>query len=449
MGKSSRWYAASLIAAAVGSVCGELIWIGDPLRLGSYYWMDLIQILSRTAAAIPLMWAAGAYSSWLQRGRSWLGVINLLAVAGGILTALLLLTRPDRFGAAAAAAAATGALILIDALVSETARRGGFPWRSLTTALAAAAVGAFLFYPTSYGVTTPGFTMNMNRYAHIQGGTDRGSLEGVLVIERPAFPVDWIYAGLFPHLHIEKRDTSISLGEIQRQVFIQRAGANDVGTAVALKKLGLGQGVIPTGVQVLALLKDSPAEGRLEPGDVLTRLNGKEVGTTAMLAKVMGSVKPGDTVRVGLKRGSQEMSADIETKENPEQPGRAAFGIQVQDRTRADLTRKADYRSYIVYQGGPSHGAMLALTVIDQLTPGGVTYGNRVAGTGTLDGNGNVGEIGGIEQKAYTVARAGADVFFVPQGQEQDARKGSASLEIVPVRTLDDMLFWLKAHPKD
>ena len=107
-----------------------------------------------------------------------------------------------------------------------------------------------------------------------------------------------------------------------------------------------------------------------------------------------------------------------------------------------------DYRSYLVYQGGPSHGAMLALTVMDQLTVGGVTYGNVTAGTGTLDAQGRVGPIGGIEQKAYTVSRAGADVFFVPAGQEKDARKGSASLRIVPVGTLDDMLAWLKAHPK-
>jgi PDZ domain-containing protein len=85
---------------------------------------------------------------------------------------------------------------------------------------------------------------------------------------------------------------------------------------------------------------------------------------------------------------------------------------------------------------------------MDELTPGGVTYGNRVAGTGTIDANGNVGVIGGIEQKAYAVARAGADVFFVPAEQEADARKGAPNLNIVPVRTLDDMLNWLKAHPK-
>ena len=104
--------------------------------------------------------------------------------------------------------------------------------------VASGVAGCLLFYPTPYSVTTPGFTMNMNRYAHVQNGVDRGALEGVLVIERPAFPVDWMYASMFPHLEIAKRDTSISLGEIQQQVFIQRAGANEIGTAVALQKLG-------------------------------------------------------------------------------------------------------------------------------------------------------------------------------------------------------------------
>ncbi|MBW7455556.1 hypothetical protein K0U00_16145, partial [Paenibacillus sepulcri] len=91
---------------------------------------------------------------------------------------------------------------------------------------------------------------------------------------------------------------------------------------------------------------------------------------------------------------------------------------------------------------------ILALTLINQLTPGGVTYGNRVAGTGTLDAAGAVGPIGGIEQKAYAVDQTDADVFFVPAGQEQDARKGAPDLNIVPVHSLDEILNWLKSHPR-
>jgi PDZ domain-containing protein len=91
---------------------------------------------------------------------------------------------------------------------------------------------------------------------------------------------------------------------------------------------------------------------------------------------------------------------------------------------------------------------MLTLALIDQMTPGGVTYGNHAAGTGTIDSQGQVGAIGGIRQKAFSIERAGFDVFFVPAEQENEARQGSAHLNIVPVKTIDDILVWLKENPK-
>ncbi|MCM3745809.1 PDZ domain-containing protein [Paenibacillus pasadenensis] len=447
MSKGIRWYIASFAAAILASVAGQLIWLADPLRAGSFYWMDMIEWLARGCALIPLCWTIGAYRSWSGSKSRRLPVLKLLIAAGGMLTAALLVLQPDRYSALAAAGGVTALLVLLDTAAEERRRRR-FPLRTAAFAVVLLALGALLFYPTSYAVTMPGFTLNMNRYAQVEGGGTHGSLEGVLVIERPAFPVDWLYASLLPHMTLSKRDTSIPISEIQRQVSIQRAGANEVGTAVALQKLGLGKGVMPLGIQVLAVLKNSPSKGMLEPGDVLLSINGQTVRDTDELAEVMSGVQPGSEVKVGYERGSLKNTAVVTAGQSADDAKRAVLGVQVQDRTKADLTRAMSYRPYLVYQGGPSHGAMLALTVLDQLTPDGVTYGNQVAGTGTIDNKGNVGPIGGIEQKAFTVERAGADVFFVPAGQEQDARKGAKKLNIVPVRTLDEMLAWLKENPK-
>ncbi|OXM16182.1 PDZ domain-containing protein [Paenibacillus herberti] len=448
MNRGIRWYIASIVAAAVASVAGQLIWLADPLRAGTFFWMDMIEILARACAVIPLCWTIGAYRSWSNSKSRKLPLLKLLVAAGGLLTAALMALQPDGVSALAIAGGVSVLLVLLDA-AREERRKRRFPLGTAAFSIAAVLLGLLLFYPTAYAVTTPGFTLNMNRYAQVEGGKESGgSIEGVLVIERPAFPIDWLYAALLPHMVMEKRDTSIPISEIQRQVFIQRAGANEIGTAVALQKLGLGKGVVPLGIQVLALLKDSPSQDVLKPGDVLLSIGGQPARDTSELAKLMGEAAPGSDVKVGYERDGGKAVSVIKTKPSPDDPKRAVLGIQVQDRTVADLTRQMDFKSYLVYQGGPSHGAMLALTVLDQLTPGGVAFGNRVAGTGTIDAAGKVGPIGGIEQKAFTVARAGADVFFVPAGQETDARKGSKELNIVPVRTLDEMLNWLKAHPK-
>jgi PDZ domain-containing protein len=65
--------------------------------------------------------------------------------------------------------------------------------------------------------------------------------------------------------------------------------------------------------------------------------------------------------------------------------------------------------------GGPSAGLIFSLAVYDTLTPGPLTGGNDVAGTGSIDSDGKVGPIGGIRQKMFGAKDAGADWFLAPE----------------------------------
>jgi len=309
---------------------------------------------------------------------------------------------------------------------------------------------AGLFWPTPYMVTYPGITLDMNRYAQAEGGQKHAPISGVLIFERPAFPVDWLYARLFPHYSFERMEKlGMSIGEYDDFVRVLKQGANTVGSAVALQKVGIGQGVTPKAVRVEGVLKDSPAKDKMKAGDVIAAVNGQPIGSVTELSAVMRGVKPGEEVEVALLRSDERLTVRIVTMQNPDDPSRAAFGIQVADELSYDVPRHISFHDYLLHEGGPSHGAMLALTLIDQLTPGGVTNGNRIAGTGTIEPDGSVGLVGGVEQKAYTVKRSGADAFFVPAELEPAARLGAPEgLTIVPVKTLDDILTWLKDHPK-
>ena len=203
-----------------------------------------------------------------------------------------------------------------------------------------------------------------------------------------------------------------------------------------------------SGVRITAILKDSPASGQIQLGDVIQQVKGQTVTTLEELTERMKTVKPGDQVSLTVLRGGKQVNVQAKTRPNPDDASRAAFGIQVANEVQYDLPILVNYHDYLLHEGGPSHGAMLALTLIDQLTPCGVTYGNHVAGTGTMEPDGSIGPVGGLEQKAYTISRTNADVFFVPVANESEAKKGAPSLQIVPVRTLDDMMKWLKEHPK-
>jgi PDZ domain-containing protein len=96
--------------------------------------------------------------------------------------------------------------------------------------------------------------------------------------------------------------------------------------------------------------------------------------------------------------------------------------------------------------GGPSAGLLLALGIVDKLTPGALTGGAHIAGTGTIDGDGTVGRIGGIEQKVVAAQEVGATVFLVPADNCAEA-VGAApkGLQLVRVNTLEDALDALAA----
>jgi PDZ domain-containing protein len=91
--------------------------------------------------------------------------------------------------------------------------------------------------------------------------------------------------------------------------------------------------------------------------------------------------------------------------------------------------------------GGPSGGMMFALGIIDRLTAEDLTGGLHIAGTGTIDQDGEVGPIGGVVQKLYGASRSGATVFLVPAGNcEEIVGNVPAGLQVVKIATLQDAL---------
>ena len=125
--------------------------------------------------------------------------------------------------------------------------------------------------------------------------------------------------------------------------------------------------------------------------------------------------------------------------------GRPLIGVQMQDTRVVTIPNdiKIDFETDNI--GGPSAGLSFTLTLIDRLSQGDLTGGNKVAVTGTIDVDGNVGAIGGLQSKASAVRQAGAKYFIVPtnQGDADIAAAQKAAgpgVEIIPVKTLDEAL---------
>jgi PDZ domain-containing protein len=430
----------------------ELIWVPAPIVTGDgMEWIEWIDYLYYGLAIVPLCWLAGALLRYRggagsRRAPLFLRLIRGALVLASLATVILIAVAPGKLELQLGGIGLCALLLFCDLIAGEAIVHRRFPWRSVALLAGSAGLLALLAWPTSYNVTYPGMTLNLNRYAEVEGGAAGGVIDGVLVFDRPAVLADRLYASMFPQYRFQPiPEDEPPLSETYAQVVAMKRDANRVAAAIAMEKAGIGKGAVPDGVRIVAIVKDSPAEGKLQAGDIIDALNDKPVHKNEDLVAMMESdIRPGDSVKASVRRGAEKTVVNVTAAASEDNPGRSVFGISIQSEVKLDTPRTVSYNEYMAHVGGPSHGAMLALALIDQLTPGGVTKGLRIAGTGTIEADGSVGMVGGVPQKAYAVSRTEADVFFVPLEGEEEARAAAPGLNIVAVGHIDDVLEWLK-----
>ncbi|MFN8075839.1 MAG: S16 family serine protease [Kineosporiaceae bacterium] len=188
----------------------------------------------------------------------------------------------------------------------------------------------------------------------------------------------------------------------------EMADSQSSAKAAALRELGLD---VPMRYVISSFVEGSPAQGPLEVGDVVLSVDGRPADSAAAIRDQVRTHRPGDAsspVRLRVRRGGRER--DVTVVPAAGEDGAAALRVMLGE--QYDFPFTVDIRIDDI--GGPSAGTMFALGIIDKLTPGAMTGGRRIAGTGTIDGNGVVGPIGGIRQKVIGARRHGAEVFLAP-----------------------------------
>lgn len=204
---------------------------------------------------------------------------------------------------------------------------------------------------------------------------------------------------------------------------------------VALRKLGY-----PVQVTVTEVSKGLPAEAVLKPGDVITTVDGTAVTSSQKLRDLIRAKPAGTSLQVGYTRDGVAAVAALATAAGED--GSPRLGVVIEHRQPAPFDVKFDLDRI----GGPSAGLMFTLGVIDKIDPVDLTGGIRIAGTGTIDDEGNVGPIGGIPQKLRGAKRDGATVFLAPAANCDEAKANAVKgLPMVRIATIDDALAALQA----
>jgi Lon-like protease len=189
-------------------------------------------------------------------------------------------------------------------------------------------------------------------------------------------------------------------------------------------------------VVVQGLAEDSPSEGALEEGDALEAVDGVPTPDADTLDGVLESIPGGSTVTVSYTRLGQPGTATVTTRPAEERAG-SLLGITILEQPYAPF----DIDIQVEDVGGPSAGLMLTLGILDLVGEDDLTGGAVVAGTGTIDGEGRVGPIGGIALKMVAARDIGAEMFLVPaRNCAEAAAAPDPGFPLAKVATLDDAL---------
>ena len=338
-------------------------------------------------------------------------------------------------------------------------RRRRVGWTALVLAVLAAVVVAVL--PSPYLVERPGPVFDTLGSAEYQGedqplitvtGTETYPTEGSLdlltvsvqgnVEQRPSW-AQVLSSWFRPSLAVVPVEavypSGVSNEQVDQQNAVDMENSQQAAVAAALVHEGVA---VPSRVVVSQVSEGGPAEGVLAVGDRIVSVDGTSLEADADVDRLRGLVADAGTdapARLVVERDDARVDLEVTPESVDGSPPLLGVGVSVDYDFPYDVELRLDK------VGGPSAGMMFALGIIDKTTPGALTGGLRVAGTGTITASGEVGGIGGIRQKMYGALDAGAEVFLAPEANcDEVVGHVPDGLDVYAVDTLEQAVTTLE-----
>jgi Lon-like protease len=340
---------------------------------------------------------------------------------------------------------------------------------ALLSVVVAAFVAASLI-TIPYDALTPGTALNVGGLISVPTGqshahagsvflTDVELVESMRAIQWPFFILD----------HDDQVEPTAAVSgpadatEYQEQGVIDMDTARQAATVVALQSAGYKVVANPAGIVDYQPIPGSPAAHALVVGDVITSIDKSPTLSFAALSAAVATRATGTKIEVGvhfigsshthsiaLNLGEAVASSADANEDECVAPGTKHSGVvidvggkpescmgfyleQIYDTSGAPFAVSIDSEGII----GPSAGLAFTLGLLEKLDPADLTGGKRIAATGTMAINGDVGDVGGVAQKTVAVRNAGAVLFLVPPEELSVARAHAGpNLKVVAVSTI-------------
>ena len=248
---------------------------------------------------------------------------------------------------------------------------------------------------------------------------------------------------LIPTKDIRIDGESEKENEERNKVYLNDVNKNAV--IVAFKSLNLNVNINKKGIKVIYIYKE--ADTNLKIGDIITNVDNVKVTNTDDLIGLVNSLKEGQKINLKVIRNKKEIDRTATVKYID---GKLLIGIAIEDEQEISTDPKVGFK-FKRNELGPSGGLMTALKIYDMLTQEDITRGYKISGTGTIDEEGNVGEISGIKYKLAGAYKKGSQIFICPTGNykecEYEKNKNKYNIKLIEGDNFNNVLKVLRELP--
>ena len=302
-------------------------------------------------------------------------------------------------------------------------------------------VGIIANYPLPYYIEAPGGTIDITNRIDIDGGyVSKGSLNLLYVTEYRGNVMTYLMGLVLPSFDIEKQEERQISNESAQDIYIRNRVMleNSIDNATILAYRHANKTVNITGYNnvILANYNDND----LKIGDNIISIDDVKVSNLIDIKNELDKKEANQTITISVMRDNKEHSFKIKLDDEKK------LGIIVQTDYEYELDPEINIK-FKTSESGSSGGLMLALSIYNAITSEDITHGFKVAGTGTIDIEGNVGEIGGVKYKIMGAVRNKMDLVFVPTANYEEAikvkKEHNYDIDIIKVNTFEEALNYL------
>lgn len=303
-------------------------------------------------------------------------------------------------------------------------------------------------WPVNYYIVIGGGISDISDRVVVENGdSSNGSFNLSYVSELKGTTLSYLLSYVMPHwkrvsMDDYKYTTDEDYQDIEFRSELDLLSSNSNAIYYAYQLADKPCEVVKTDVYVI--VKFPEYDNPLEVGDKLLKVNGVLCANLVEFQEAIQKVE-GNSVRVTVLRDEKEMEL---TSKLYEEENRKVLGVGLQSVTTYDVDPEVEFQ-FKKNESGPSAGLITTLSIYDQLTKGDLTKGKLIAGTGTIEADGSIGQIGEVEYKLLGAVDGGAQVFLVPAGENyQDCKKmkkdENLDIKLISVKNIDDAIKKLK-----